>query len=197
MYRCTRRVSIREPENSQNESMPHRRPTKAERERVITVDLLADWHPYAMPLPEPRSQYDWRYFGTITMEGETGALAWRTGSYGFGAGVLVRELDQWDRIKDQFDPACRAAWLCRQTAVSARPDVRDESIAVNEAGAMMPWRPGCMTCQTSACGQKRICSPVRSRAVKEPFDPRSTHELAGMRGQDFELAIAPPLVQTV
>jgi len=66
--------------------MPHRRPTKAERERVIAVDLLADWHPYAVPLPEPRSQYDWRYFGTIAMQGETGALAWRAGSYGFGVG---------------------------------------------------------------------------------------------------------------
>jgi len=97
MYRCTRRVSMREPENSQNGPMPHRRPTKAERERVIAVDLLADWHPYATPCQNP--QYDWRYFGTITMEGETGALAWRAGSYGFGVGALVRELGQWDRIK--------------------------------------------------------------------------------------------------
>jgi hypothetical protein len=99
MYRCTRRVSTCEPENAQNGRMPYRRPTRAERQRVITVDLLADWHPYAMPLPEPRNEYDWRYFGTITMDGETGAFAWRAGSYGFGAGARVRELGQWDRIK--------------------------------------------------------------------------------------------------
>lgn len=80
--------------------MSRRRPTKAERVRVVTIDLLADWHLYAAPLPEPRSEYDWRYFGTITMDGETGALAWRAGSYGFGSGVGgVRELGQWDRIK--------------------------------------------------------------------------------------------------
>jgi hypothetical protein len=79
--------------------MSRRRPTKAERMRVITIDLLADWRPYAVPLPEPRGEYDWRYFGTITMDGETGALAWRAGSYGFGTDVGVRELGQWDRIK--------------------------------------------------------------------------------------------------
>jgi hypothetical protein len=67
--------------------------------RVITVDLLADWLPYADPLPEPRSNHDWRYFGTITMDGETGALAWRAGGYGFGSGARVCELGLWDRIK--------------------------------------------------------------------------------------------------
>jgi len=61
--------------------------------------------------------------------------------------------------RGQFDPACRAAWLCRQTTVSARPDVLDESMAVNEDGAMMPWRPGCMTRQTSACGHKWSSRP--------------------------------------
>jgi hypothetical protein len=79
--------------------MSRRRLTTAERLRVITVDLLADWLPYAEPLPEPRSENDWRYFGTITMDGDTGALAWRIGSYGFGRGVRVRELGLWDRIK--------------------------------------------------------------------------------------------------
>lgn len=79
--------------------MSRRRPTKAERLSVLTVDLLADWRPYASPLPEPRDKSDWRYFGTITMDGETGALAWRGGSYGFGSGGFVRELGLWDRIK--------------------------------------------------------------------------------------------------
>jgi hypothetical protein len=79
--------------------MSRRRPTKAERLRVITIDLLADWHPYAAPLPDPHSEHDWRNFGTITMDGETGALAWRAGGYGFGSGSRVRELGLWDRIK--------------------------------------------------------------------------------------------------
>ena len=75
------------------------RPTKAERERVISLDLLAAWRAHAEPLPEPRSEYDWRYFGTITINGETGALAWRAGGYGIGIGAGVRELGMWDRIK--------------------------------------------------------------------------------------------------
>jgi len=76
-----------------------RRPTKAERERVVALELLADWRAYAEPLPEPRSEHDWRYFGTITMDGQTGALAWRAGGYGIGNGSNVRELGLWDRIK--------------------------------------------------------------------------------------------------
>ena len=75
------------------------RPTKSERERVITLDLLADWRTCAEPLPEPRSEYDWRYFGTITIDGQHGALAWRAGGYGIGNGPGVRELGLWDRIK--------------------------------------------------------------------------------------------------
>jgi hypothetical protein len=72
--------------------MSRRHPTKAERERVVALDLLADWRPHAEPLPEPRSEYDWRYFGTITIDGQTGALAWRAGSSGIGIGAIVREL---------------------------------------------------------------------------------------------------------
>jgi len=79
--------------------MSRRRPIKAERERVVSLDLLADWHPYAEPLPPPISEYDWRYFGTITINGQTSALAWRAGGYGIGNGTNVRELGMWDRIK--------------------------------------------------------------------------------------------------
>lgn len=82
-----------------NHSVPSRRPTKAERERVIAIDLLADWRPYAQPLPEPRSEYDWRYYGTITRNDVTCALAWKAGGYGLGNGSAVRELGLWDRIK--------------------------------------------------------------------------------------------------
>jgi hypothetical protein len=79
--------------------MSRRRPTKAERERVITLDLLADWRAHAEPLPEPHSDHDWRYSGTITVDGQTGALAWRAGGYGIGTGPSVREFGLWDRIK--------------------------------------------------------------------------------------------------
>ncbi|MGH8111039.1 MAG: hypothetical protein ACREPL_03745 [Rhodanobacteraceae bacterium] len=79
--------------------MTARRPTKAERNRVVTLDLLADWRRFAPPLPDPRSEHDWRYYGTITVNEQTGAMAWRAGGYGFGCGAGVRELGVWDRIK--------------------------------------------------------------------------------------------------
>jgi len=79
--------------------MSRRRPTKAERERVISMDLLADWRMYAEPLPSPNGEHDWRYYGTITIDGQTGALAWRAGGYGIGNGATVREFGLWDRIK--------------------------------------------------------------------------------------------------
>lgn len=79
--------------------MPGRRPTKADLERVVTLDLLAYWCPFADPLPDPRSKHDWRYYGTITLDGQTGAMAWRAGGYGLGCGANIRELGLWDRIK--------------------------------------------------------------------------------------------------
>lgn len=79
--------------------MAPRRPTQAERRRVITLDLLADWRPYARPLPQPRGEHDWRYYGTITVNGELGALAWRAGGFGVGTAEHVRALGLWDRIK--------------------------------------------------------------------------------------------------
>ena len=53
----------------------------------------------AAPHKPARSEHDWRYFGTITINGETGALAWRAGGYGIGNGTTARELGLWDRIK--------------------------------------------------------------------------------------------------
>jgi hypothetical protein len=76
-----------------------RRPTKAEREAIITLDLLGDPLAYADLLPEPRGEHDWQYFGTITRNGVTGALAWRAGGYGVGIGAMVKECSLWDRIK--------------------------------------------------------------------------------------------------
>ena len=79
--------------------MSRRRPTKAERERIVSIDLLADWRAYAEPLPKPQGEHHWRYFGTITVDGRPGALAWRAGGYGIGNDASVRELGLWDRIK--------------------------------------------------------------------------------------------------
>lgn len=79
--------------------MASRRPTRAEQNRVIRIDLAADWHPFAPSLPAPASDYDWRYCGTITIDGETGGLAWHLGGYGIGTALGVRELGLWDRIK--------------------------------------------------------------------------------------------------
>jgi len=73
--------------------MSRRRPTKAERERIVSIDLLADWRAFAEPLPTPKGEHDWRYYGTITMDGQTGALAWRAGGYGIGNGPSVCELE--------------------------------------------------------------------------------------------------------
>jgi hypothetical protein len=79
--------------------MSERYPTRAERDRIIAIDLLADWRPFAAPLPPPTGDHDWRYYGTITINGETGAFAWRAGNYGIGSGATIDELGKWDRIK--------------------------------------------------------------------------------------------------
>ncbi|MGN6728238.1 MAG: hypothetical protein ACTHJG_00170 [Rhodanobacteraceae bacterium] len=79
--------------------MSRRSLTKSERERVITIDLLADWRAHADPLPEPCGDHDWRYHGTITRDGVTAALAWRAGGLGHGIGGTVTECSLWDRIK--------------------------------------------------------------------------------------------------
>lgn len=79
--------------------MARRKPTKADRERVITIDLLADWRPYADPLPLPHDDFDWRYHGAVVRGSAVFALAWRSGNYGFGAGKTVTPCELWDRIK--------------------------------------------------------------------------------------------------
>lgn len=78
--------------------MKRGRRTPRGKPRPIAVDLLADWRAFADPLPAPRSEHDWRYYGTVTVDSEAGALAWRCGGFGIGRGAVVAELDLWDRI---------------------------------------------------------------------------------------------------
>lgn len=53
---------------------------------TLTIDLLGDWRPLAAPPPTAYSDHDWRYFGTITFNGVSGALAWTAGDYGIAVG---------------------------------------------------------------------------------------------------------------
>jgi hypothetical protein len=63
--------------------------------KSFSYDLLADWAPYAS---QPTG--DWIYHGTMTLEGVTGALAWRQGWFGIAvAGHAVRDLGLWERIQ--------------------------------------------------------------------------------------------------
>lgn len=67
---------------------------------TLTIDLLDDWRPLAAAPPPARSDHDWRYFGTITIHGVRGALAWKTGGYGVAIGDSpVRPLGLWKRIR--------------------------------------------------------------------------------------------------
>lgn len=94
-----RPVSPFERVRSDDRHMSRRRPTKAEREAIVTLDLLGNPLAYADLLPAPHSENDWQYFGTITRNGVAGALAWRPGGYGMGIGATVTECGMWDRIK--------------------------------------------------------------------------------------------------
>jgi len=67
---------------------------------TLTIDLLGDWRPLAAAPPPARSDHDWRYFGTVTIHGVSGALAWKAGGYGMAVGDgPVRPLGLWKRIR--------------------------------------------------------------------------------------------------
>jgi hypothetical protein len=69
---------------------------------TLEVDLLADWRPYADEPAVHLSSRDWRYFGTVTYNGVTCALAWRAGWYGLATGSSpVYEFQLWERIRLQ------------------------------------------------------------------------------------------------
>ena len=73
-----------------------RRPQR--RHRSLTIDLLADWQQVADPLPEPHGPRDWQLYGTVTIDGITGGLAWKPGRYAIVTGAILRELGLWEHI---------------------------------------------------------------------------------------------------
>jgi hypothetical protein len=73
---------------------------RVHRAKSFFFDLLADWRPYADP---PAEGSEWVYYGTATLNGETGALAWS--SRGMPRLVIrgrdPTELGMWERIELQ------------------------------------------------------------------------------------------------
>ncbi len=65
-----------------------------------TLHLWWARRPVAAAPPPARSDHDWRYFGTVTINGVIGALAWKAGGYGMTVGDgAVRPFSLWERIR--------------------------------------------------------------------------------------------------
>lgn len=80
--------------------MARRTPKRA---KSFTFDLTADWRPFADP-PGPAQgvMEPWTYYGTCTLDGITGALAFRDWQVGIAIGnAEVRELGVYERIAIQ------------------------------------------------------------------------------------------------
>ena len=96
---------------------------RVHRAKSFSYDLLADWRPYASPpLADHRN---WIYHGTVTLEGVTGALAWRHGWYGIAVDDHpVRELGIWERIKIGDDLRAQAVpgWETAPTFPEVHPE---------------------------------------------------------------------------
>lgn len=76
---------------------------RVHRAKSFSFDLTADWHPFADP---PAAGSEWIYYGTCTLDGVTGALAWKQGWNGIAVGrEAVRVLGMWERI--DIDSAVR------------------------------------------------------------------------------------------
>jgi hypothetical protein len=76
-------------------------PDKFEPAESFSYDLLDHWQSHA-EAPEPGSP--WRYHGTATLAGVTGALAWRRGSVGIAVTTLpVCELGLFERMQIGHD----------------------------------------------------------------------------------------------
>ena len=70
---------------------------RVQRAKSFSFDLLADWRSYADP---PAEGNEWIYYGTCTLNGETGALAWsKRGMPRLAiSGRDPLELGMWERI---------------------------------------------------------------------------------------------------
>lgn len=83
--------------HAQSVPMPKKPPATV----VFAYDLRADWRPYA---DEPVFGSEWTYYGTVTIDDITGALAWRRGYVGIAIGHLpVRELNIFQRLQIGHD----------------------------------------------------------------------------------------------
>jgi hypothetical protein len=73
---------------------------RVHRAKSFSFDLLADWRPYADP---PAEGSEWVYYGTATLNSQTGALAWsRRGRPHLAIrGQDPIELGLWERIELQ------------------------------------------------------------------------------------------------
>ncbi len=66
----------------------------------LTIDLLGDWRPLAAAPSPARGGHGWRYFGTVTLNGVSGALAWTDDGYGMAVGNSpVQPLGLRERIR--------------------------------------------------------------------------------------------------
>jgi hypothetical protein len=70
---------------------------RVHRAKSFSFDLLADWRPYADP---PAEGSEWVNYGTATLNGQTGALAWSKRGM---PRLVIRdrdliELGMWERI---------------------------------------------------------------------------------------------------
>lgn len=116
---------------------------RVHRAKSFSYDLLADWRPYARP--SPADSPEWIYHGTVTLEGVTGALAWRHGWYGIAVGSQpVRELGLWERIKVSEDIRDQsvAGWETAPAFPAPHPEPTDPSTAwAKAAPCMWPNKP--------------------------------------------------------
>lgn len=73
------------------------------RAKSFSFDLTADWRPFAdPPAPPVGLMAPWTYYGTCTLDGVTGALAFRDWQVGIAVGSdAVRELGVYERIAIQ------------------------------------------------------------------------------------------------
>jgi hypothetical protein len=65
---------------------PAAMPRQPKRAKSFAFDLLADWSAVASPLGPDDIHRGWVLHGTATLNGATGALAFRAGGYGIAVG---------------------------------------------------------------------------------------------------------------